>query len=154
MIDIDPFDLTLLASLQEDGRLTNQQLAERVNLSASQCSRRRLRLETAGVIRGYRAVLSARALDLEIAAFVQITLATHTQENAESFQALIRNSPEILDAYTLTGEADYLLRVVTRNLDALSRLVNDRLLPHPSVARVQSRIVLERLKENGPLPLS
>ena len=154
MVEIDPFDLTLLASLQEDGRLTNQQLAERVNLSASQCSRRRLRLEAEGVIRGYRAVLSARALDLEITAFIQVTLATHTMENAERFQALIRDSPEVLDAYTLTGEADYLLRVVTRDLEALSRLVNDRLLPHPAVARVQSRIVLDRLKENGPLPLS
>lgn len=154
MLDIDPFDLTLLASLQEDGRLTNQQLAERVNLSASQCSRRRLRLEAEGVIRGYRAVLSARALDLEITAFIQVTLATHTMENAERFQALIRDSQEVLDAYTLTGEADYLLRVVTRDLEALSRLVNDRLLPHPAVARVQSRIVLDRLKENGPLPLA
>ena len=153
MVTLDSFDLSLLAAIQQDGRLTNQDLAERVNLSASQCSRRRLRLETAGVIRGYRAVLLARALHLEIAAFMQVTLTAHTRENAESFKALVREREEVLDAFTLTGEGDYLLRVVTRNLDALSRLVNDVLLTHPAVARVQSRIVLDRLKEHGALPL-
>ena len=153
MTELDSFDLSLLAALQEDGRLTNQELAERVNLSASQCSRRRLRLEADQVISGYRAVLSARALDLEIAAFVQVTLAAHSRDIAESFARLLRERAEILEAYALTGDTDYLFRVVTRDLDALSRLVNDVLLPHPAVARVQSRIVLERLKEHGPLPI-
>ena len=153
MADLDSFDLALLSALQDDGRLTNQELAERVNLSASQCSRRRLRLEAAGIIRGYRAVLSARSLDLEIGAFVQVTLAAHSKDIAESFAGLLRERSEILEAYALTGDTDYLFRVVTRDLDALSRLVNDVLLPHPAVARVQSRIVLERLKEHGPLPI-
>ncbi len=154
MTPLDGFDLALLAALQEDGRLTNQELAERVNLSASQCSRRRLRLEQEGVVRGYRAVLSARALHLTIVAFVQVTLAAHSKENAENFKRLVRQRPEILDGYTLTGEADYLLRVVTADLEALSDFVNDVLLPHPAVARVQSRIVLDRLKEGGPLPFT
>ncbi len=154
MTPLDGFDLALLAALQEDGRLTNQELAERVNLSASQCSRRRLRLEQEGVVRGYRAVLSARALHLTITAFVQLTLAAHSQENAESFKQLVQQRPEILDGYTLTGEADYLLRVVTADLEALSDFVNEVLLPHPAVARVQSRIVLDRLKEAGPLPFT
>ncbi len=154
MTPLDGFDLALLAALQEDGRLTNQELAERVNLSASQCSRRRLRLEQEGVVRGYRAVLSARALHLTIVAFVQVTLAAHRKENAEYFKLLVRERPEILDGYTLTGEADYLLRVVTADLEALSDFVNEVLLPHPAVARVQSRIVLDRLKEAGPLPFT
>ena len=154
MTPLDAFDLALLAALQGDGRLTNQELAERVNLSASQCSRRRLRLEREGVIRGYRAVLSPRALHLAITAFVQVTLAAHTKENAESFKSLVRQRPEVLDGFTLTGEADYLLRVVTTDLDALSELVNEVLLPHPAVARVQSRIVLDRIKEGGPLPFT
>ncbi len=154
MTPLDGFDLALLAALQEDGRLTNQELAERVNLSASQCSRRRLRLEQEGVVRGYRAVLSARALHLTIVAFVQVTLAAHSKENAENFKQLVRQRPEILDGYTLTGEADYLLRVVTADLEALSDFVNEVLLPHPAVARVQSRIVLDRLKEAGPLPFT
>ena len=153
MADLDSFDLALLSALQDDGRLTNQELAERVNLSASQCSRRRLRLESAGIVRGYRAVLSARALDLEIAAFVQVTLAAHSKESAESFAALLKERAEILEAYALTGDTDYLFRVVTRDLEALSKLVSDVLLPHPAVARVQSRIVLDRLKEHGPLPI-
>ena len=154
MADLDGFDLALLAALQEDGRLTNQELAERVNLSASQCSRRRLRLEAERVISGYRAVLSARALDLQIAAFIQVTLAAHSRDIAEGVTALLRERPEILEAYALTGDTDYLLRVAVRDLEALSRLVNDVLLPHPAVARVQSRIVLERLKEHGPLPIA
>ena len=152
--DLDRFDLALLAALQADGRLTNQELAERVNLSASQCSRRRLRLEQEGLIRGYRAVLSARTLGLDIVAFVQVTLGAHSKENAESFKQLVQRTPEILEGFTLTGEADYLLKVVTSTLDALSDFVNDVLLPHPAVARVQSRIVLDRLKDGGPLPFN
>ena len=152
--DLDRFDLALLAALQRDGRLTNQELAERVNLSASQCSRRRLRLEQEGMIRGYRAVLSARSLALDIVAFVQVTLAAHSKENAESFKRLVQDTPEILEGFTLTGEADYLLKVVTSDLDALSAFVNDVMLPHPAVARVQSRIVLDRLKDCGPLPFT
>lgn len=152
--DLDRFDLALLAALQQDGRLTNQELAERVNLSASQCSRRRLRLEQEGLIRGYRAVLSARTLGLDIVAFVQVTLAAHSKENAESFKRLVQETPEILEGFTLTGEADYLLKVVTSDLDALSDFVNEVLLPHAAVARVQSRIVLDRLKDGGPLPFT
>ena len=151
---LDRFDLALLAALQQDGRLTNQELAERVNLSASQCSRRRLRLEQDGLIRGYRAVLSARSLALDIVAFVQVTLAAHSKEHAESFKRLVQTRPEILEGFTLTGEADYLVKVVTSDLDALSDFVNDVMLPHPAVARLQSRIVLDRLKDGGPLPFT
>jgi DNA-binding Lrp family transcriptional regulator len=153
MITLDDFDLVLLAALQQDGRLTNQELAERVNLSASQCSRRRLRLEAAGIIAGYRATIDAPAVGLDIAAFMQVTLVAHSKSNAERFKTLVRERPEILDAYTLTGDADYLLRVVTTDLAALSRFVSDVLLPHGTVARVESRIVLDRLKQDGPLPL-
>ncbi|MGF1609105.1 MAG: Lrp/AsnC family transcriptional regulator [Kiloniellales bacterium] len=152
MINLDQFDLALLAALQQDGRLTNQELAGRVNLSASQCSRRRLRLEAAGIIAGYRATIDASAVGLGIAAFVQVTLVAHSNANAERFKALVRERPEILEAYTLTGDADYLLRVVTADLAALARFISDVLLPHGTVARVESRIVLDRLKENGALP--
>ena len=86
---MDDFDLKLLRALQEDGRLTNNDLADRVGLSASQCSRRRSALENAGVIKGYQAVLSSEALGLAVLAFVHVTLATHSPDNAKRFQQLI-----------------------------------------------------------------
>ena len=150
---LDNFDLRLISALQDDGRLTNQQLAERVRLSASQCSRRRQALEEAGLIRGYRADLSAEALGFEVMAMIHVTIATHTGDNARRFRDLVERVDEVQEAYSLTGDNDYLLKVVLRDLKDLSVLINEVLLPHPSVAHVRSSIVLDRLKERGNLPL-
>jgi DNA-binding Lrp family transcriptional regulator len=154
MISVDPFDLKILAALQHDGRLTNQELAEIAGLSASQCSRRRMRLEEDGVIAGYRAALSAEALGFELIAFIQITLATHSPDNAKKFRNLVNRVDDIQEAYALTGDADYLLKVVLRDLKSLSDIVNNVLMPHQSVAHVRSSIVLDRLKESATLPIS
>ncbi|MBC7577727.1 MAG: Lrp/AsnC family transcriptional regulator [Tardiphaga sp.] len=153
MIPVDAFDLKLLAALQNDGRLTNQQLADVAGLSASQCSRRRMRLEQEKVITGYHADLSAEALGFGVIAFIQVTLATHSPDNAKKFRALVARVDEIQEAYSLTGDADYVLKAVLRDLKGLSRLVNDVLMPHQSVAHVRSSIVLDRLKETSRLPL-
>lgn len=150
---MDGFDIAILAALQVDGRLTNNELAERVPLSASQCARRRARLEETGYIRAYRVALDPQRLGLAIAAFVQVTMSAHSTENAAKFRNLVEETPEILEAFTLTGEADYLLRVATTDLKALARLVNEVLLPHPAVARVQSQIVLDDLKDPAGYPL-
>jgi DNA-binding Lrp family transcriptional regulator len=136
MISVDPFDLKILAALQDDGRLTNQQLADVAGLSASQCSRRRMRLEEVKVISGYHA-----------------ELATHSPDNAKKFRALVNRVDDIQEAYSLTGDADYLLKAVLRDLKSLSDIVNNVLLPHQSVAHVRSSIVLDRLKETQKLPL-
>ncbi|XUM23411.1 Lrp/AsnC family transcriptional regulator [Bradyrhizobium oligotrophicum S58] len=154
MISIDSFDLRILAALQDDGRLTNQELAEIAGLSASQCSRRRMRLEEDGVIAGYRAQLASLALGFELIAFIQITLATHSPDNAERFRALVNRIDDIQEAYALTGDSDYLLKVVLRDLKSLSNIVNNVLMPHQSVAHVRSSIVLDRLKESAKLPLA
>ena len=138
MISVDNFDLRLLAALQDDGRLTNQELAEIAGLSASQCSRRRMRLEEDGVIAGYRAQLASQALGFELIAFIQITLATHSPDNAQKFRALVNRVDEIQEAYALTGDSDYLLKVVLRDLKSLSDIVNNVLMPHQSVAHVRS----------------
>jgi DNA-binding Lrp family transcriptional regulator len=153
MIPVDAFDLKMLAALQDDGRLTNQQLADAVGLSASQCSRRRMRLEQAEVIAGYHADLSSEALGFTVIAFIHITLATHSPDNAKKFRALMGRTDDIQEAYSLTGDADYLLKAVLRDLKGLSDLVNNVLMPHPSVAHVRSSIVLDRLKESSRLPL-
>src|ERR1700748_3548310 len=153
MISADAFDLRILAALQEDGRLTNQQLAEIVGLSASQCSRRRMRLEEEKVIAGYHADLAGEALGFNLIAFINITLATHSPDNSKKFRELVNRVDEIQEAYSLTGDADYVLKAVLRDLKGLSDIVNNVLMPHPSVAHVRSSIVLDRLKESPGLPL-
>ena len=152
-ITLDGFDLRILTVLQEEGRLTNQEIGERIGLSASQCSRRRAALERSGLIRGYRAELSAEALGFRILVFIQVTLNTHSGDNARCFRNLVTQVHEVQEAYSLTGDADYLLKAIVPDLKELSALVNNVLLPHESVARVRSSIVLDRLKETGCLPL-
>jgi DNA-binding Lrp family transcriptional regulator len=153
MISVDAFDLKILSALQDDGRLTNQLLADIVGLSASQCSRRRMRLEEEKVISGYHADLAGEALGFGVIAFIQITLATHSPDNAKRFRALVNRVDDIQEAYSLTGDADYLLKAVLRDLKSLSDIVNNVLMPHQSVAHVRSSIVLDRLKESSKLPL-
>ncbi|MDH2348033.1 Lrp/AsnC family transcriptional regulator [Bradyrhizobium sp. SSUT18] len=153
MTSVDAFDLKILGALQDDGRLTNQELAELAGLSASQCSRRRMRLEEEKVISGYHADLSSEALGFGVIAFIQVTLATHSPDNSKRFRALVNRIDEIQEAYSLTGDADYVLKAVLRDLKGLSNLVNDVLMPHQSVAHVRSSIVLDRLKESTRLPL-
>jgi DNA-binding Lrp family transcriptional regulator len=153
MIPLDGFDLRILGALQDDGRLTNQELADIAGLSASQCSRRRMRLEQEKVIAGYRAELASEALGFNVIAFIQITLATHSPDNAKRFRELVNRVDDFQEAYALTGDADYVLKAVLRDLKSLSDIVNNVLMPHPSVAHVRSSIVLDRLKESGKLPL-
>ena len=150
---MDDFDVKLLNALQDDGRLTNYDLAERVGLSASQCSRRRSALEDDGVIGSYHAALSAQALGLDVIAFVQGTLATHSPDNSKRFAKLIDGLEEVQEAYSLTGEADYLVKIAVPDLKALSHILNDVFLPHESVAHLRSSIVLDRLKQTMRLPL-
>ena len=150
---IDQIDSALLNALQENAMLTAQELGERLNLSASQAGRRRQRLEAEGFIRGYRAEIAPEQIGLSVQAFIQIVMATHTEKNAQDFVRLTRMQPEIVGAWTLTGEADYLLRVYCADLAALNALVQQVLLPHPAVSRVQSQIVMERVKPDAPLPV-
>jgi DNA-binding Lrp family transcriptional regulator len=150
---MDNFDQRLLAAVQENGARTNQELADIVGLSASQISRRRQQLEQDGVIAGYAALLDAEKLGFGVRVFVHVALAAHSPDNSRRFADLVGRTPEIQEAHALTGESDYLLKVAVRSLKDLSALVNDVLLPHESVDRVRSEIVLETLKESQALPL-
>lgn len=150
---IDGFDRKILALLQDDARLTNAELGERVHLSASQCSRRRQRLEESGLIRGYRAMLDRERLGYGLVNIITVTLATHNRDYARRFRDLVARVPEIQEAHALTGEMDYMLKVVTSDLRSLSDFVNEILLPHESVQHVKTAVVLETLKETGALPL-
>ncbi len=152
-VQLDKFDRKLLSLLQEDARLTNSDLSERVNLSPSQCSRRRQRLEEEGLIRGYRAVLDRERLGFSLVNIVSVTLATHNRDNARRFAELLARLPAVQEAHALTGEMDYVLKVVTPDLRSLAEFVNGVLLPHDSVQHVKTAVVLETLKETSMLPL-
>lgn len=149
---LDSTDLRLLTALQTDAQASAQDLGGLLNLSASQISRRRQRLEAEGYIEGYRARLSATRLGLSVQGFVQVHLGVHGPEHASSFARLVQTRAEITSAWTLTGEADYLLRVFCADLPALNVLIHEVLLTHPAVARVHSQIVMDQLKQDGPLP--
>lgn len=151
---LDNFDIKLLAALEADGRLTNSELAGKVGLSASQCSRRRLRLEETGVIEGYSARLNARSLGIGLVAMIQVSMSLHSKENAKKFSDFVNTVEEIQEAYALTGDADYLLKVVVPDLKNLARIINDLILPHASVSHVKSSIVLATLKDTHRLPLT
>jgi DNA-binding Lrp family transcriptional regulator len=151
---MDEFDIRLLDALQADGRLTNNDLADRVGLSPSQCSRRRTALEEAGIIESYHASLAAAAVGLDVLVFVQVTLATHSPDTAQAFAKLISGIEEVQEAYALTGEADYLVKMAVPDLKTLSRVLSNVFLPHRSVAHVRSSVVLDRVKQTARLPLS
>lgn len=151
---LDQFDLKLLAALEADGRLTNAELADKVGLSASQCSRRRIRLEETGIIEGYSARLNAGRLGIGLLALVQVSMSPHSKENAKKFSDFVSTVEEIQEAYALTGDSDYLLKVLVPDLKNLSRIINDLILPHANVSHVKSSIVLTTLKDTHHLPLN
>lgn len=149
---LDETDSRLLDHLQRDATLTAEALGHLLGLSASQAGRRRQRLEDKGYILGYRARLDPGRLGLHVQGFVQVQMASQDPEAARAFARLVSARPDIVSAWTLTGEADYLLRVYCEDLAALNRLIHEVLLPHPSVARVHSQIVMDQLKPDAPLP--
>ena len=161
-VEIDAIDRRILAILQENGRLSNQEIAERVNLSPSPCLRRIRRLEESGVIRGYVALLDAQRLGLDLLAYVNVRLekrgglalgsrgdATH----ADLFRAAVQAWPEVVACHAMTGDMDYLLRVQVEDMAHFSRFVQDQLLRHPSVVDVKTSFALEKFKETTALPI-
>ncbi len=149
---LDPTDSRLLALLQVNAMATAQDLGAALNLSPSQAARRRQRLEAEGFVTGYAAKVDPARIGLSVQAFVQVQMSSHGPDQARAFGTLIATLPEVISAWTLTGEADYLLRVWCADLPGLNRLIHERLLPHPAVARVQSQIVMDQLKSDAPLP--
>ena len=150
---LDPFDRAILRALQRNSALTNAGLGALVNLSPSQCSRRRAALEKAGVILGYGARLSDRALGLGLRAVTRVNLSAHTAAVDEDFAGFVRRDPAVRAAYSVSGDADYVLEVHVADLDAFAEFIHRRLLPHPQVTQVRSEIVLQVTKEDRALPV-
>ena len=149
---IDSIDSRLMAEVQRNAMLTAQELGEVLNLSASQAARRRQRMEVEGFITGYGARLAPAKVGLTVQAFIQVQMASHAPDAARAFGQLLAAMPEVISAWTLTGGTDYLLRIWCADLPALNQLIHGRLLAHPSVARVESQIVMDQMKSDTPLP--
>ncbi len=152
-IGLDPYDLALLAALQRDGAMTSAALSQVVNLSPSQCARRRAALEQAGMIEGYTARLNAAALGLGLRAIVRVNLRAHGQGRDDDFARFIDAQPQVQSAFSVSGDADYVLDIRCHDLAAFAAFIHDHLLPHPQVGQVRSEIVLKTLKDREALDL-
>lgn len=152
-ISIDRYDLQLLAALQRDGHATNATLGEHASLSASQVSRRIQRLEEAQVVTGYAALLDQQELGLGVTAFAQIVLVRHDKTLAADFERAVKSMPEVLECFAVTGEADYVLRIVAPDLATFSDVMMSHLLTLPGVAQVKTNIALSKVKQTHELPL-
>ncbi len=149
----DRTDRKILETLQSDGRLTNQQLAEQVALSPSPCLRRVRALEEGGVIRQYVALLDPVKIGLGLLAYVTVKLEKKGKMPVEQFTRAVLSWPEVIACYAMTGDMDYLMRVQVEDLDHYSRFIMDKLLKQPGVIDIKSNFVLERVKDTTALPL-
>jgi Lrp/AsnC family leucine-responsive transcriptional regulator len=152
-VPLDATDRRILRALQRNGRLSIVALAEEVGLSATPCQRRVKRLEEAGVIQGYAARVAAARVGLPLQAFVQVRLESHREDLAERFQRALAALPEVLAAYTLSGETDYLLHVLAPDMEAFGEFATRRLLRLPGVKETRTSFVLATLKPPGEVPV-
>lgn len=153
-IDLDEIDCRILAALQDDARVSNADLARTVGLSPSPCLRRVRDLELAGVIRQHVALLDPAAVGLPVSVFVQVTLERQVERALDIFEASVRDRPEVMECYLMTGDADYLLRVVVADVSTYERFLKDYLTRVPGVASINSSFALKQVKYRTALPLA
>ncbi|MCE8013734.1 Lrp/AsnC family transcriptional regulator [Billgrantia desiderata] len=151
-LKIDRIDRMLLEALQQDARLTTAELAELVNLSPSPCARRIRRLEQAGLITRYRAELDKTLLDLAVTSFVQVRLDQHQWEQVEHFEHAVGGMPEVIQCHSVSGHFDYLLQVITTDIDTFEHWLR-QFRQLPAVSAVDSSFSIRTIKENGALPI-
>lgn len=152
-IKLDRTDRRILEVLQENGRIPNVELARQVALSPSPCLRRLQRLEEAGVIDRYAAILNPSRLGLSLLAFVSVSLDKRSDHSTDDFKQAAIEWPEVSECYAMTGEMDYLLKVMVTDLQHFSRFVMDKVLRHPGVLDVKSSFALEEIKRTTVLPI-
>jgi Lrp/AsnC family leucine-responsive transcriptional regulator len=153
MTELDAIDRKILAILQEDCRVTMQELAERVGLTASPCHRRIKALEDAGIIRRYIALVDQRKVGLPVSVFISIKLERQREKDLEAFAKAISRWPEVLECYLMTGHRDYLLRVVVEDLSAYEKFLKQKLTLVPGVASIESSFALDQIKYSIALPV-
>ncbi|WP_207481293.1 Lrp/AsnC family transcriptional regulator [Arenibaculum pallidiluteum] len=150
---IDRIDRKILDALQRDGRMANNDLAAEVGLSPSPCLRRVKALEDAGVIRTYVALVDPAAVNLPVNVFVNVTLERQVEDRLDAFEAAVMERPEVLECYLMTGEADYLLRVVVPDLPTYERFLKEYLTRIPGIASIRSSFALKQVRYDTALPL-
>ncbi|MCH9053687.1 MAG: Lrp/AsnC family transcriptional regulator [Proteobacteria bacterium] len=151
--DLDAIDRRILDRLQENGRVSNVELANDVGISSSPCWRRVRELEKRGVISGYVALVDAAAVGLPVSVFVQVTLERQIEAALETFEAAVKERPEVMECYLMTGDADYLLRVVVSDLPTYEAFLKDHLTRIPGIANIKSSFALNQVKYRTSLPL-
>ena len=150
---LDAIDWRILDRLQADARIANVKLAESVNLSPSPCLARVRDLEAGGYIDRYVTLLNPLKIGLTVSVFIQVTLEKQAERQLESFEAAIRKRPEVMECYLMTGDSDYLLRVVVPDVQALERFIVDNLTKIPGIANIRSSFALKQVKYQTALPL-
>jgi len=146
-------DRAILVELQRDGRLTMQQLAEKVGMSSSACWRRVRSLEETGVIDRYAVIVNPGKAGFSLSSMTLVSLARHEERNVENFVKEVRRHPEVLECFATSGEADFHLRVVVEDIDAYNKFLDDFIFRIPGVSQVRSNIVLKEIKADTALPL-
>lgn len=152
-MSLDNTDRRILATLQKTGRVSNSDLSEAVNLSASACHRRVQRLETDGYIRGYVALLDARKMRVPTTVFVEITLSGQADEVLDAFEKAVARIPDVLECHLMAGTADYILKVVAENTEDFARIHRQHLARLPGVAQMQSSFALRTVFKTTALPV-
>lgn len=150
---LDNVDKSALRALQDDGRLSNVELARKINLSPPATHARLRRLEKGGYIRQYTAIVDREKAGYDLLCFIHVSLQMHQLVQVENFRRLVKQMPEVLECHHITGEYDYLLKVVLRNRKDLERFVVDRLTPIPGMARIHTSLVFTEVKSTMALPL-
>jgi Lrp/AsnC family transcriptional regulator, leucine-responsive regulatory protein len=150
---LDDIDRRILAALQADGRMTAQQLADRVGLSPSPCSRRVRLLEEAGIVKGYVAVIDQAKVGLPISVFASVKLERQREDDLDRFSQAVARWPEVVDCYLMTGQRDYLLRIVVSDLESYERFIKDKLTRLDGVASIESSFALGQVKRSNALPI-
>lgn len=153
-IQLDRTDYRILHHLQNDGRLTNLDLADRVGLSPSPCLRRVRALEEAGILKRYVGIVDAKAVGLPISAFINVSLRSQEVGALDAFQAAVESFPEVMECYLMTGSSDYLLRVVVPDLGRYERFLADKLTRIPGIANIQTSFALKPVVARTELPLA
>jgi Lrp/AsnC family leucine-responsive transcriptional regulator len=150
---LDEIDRRIVQALQADGRMSNQDLAEKVGLSPSPCARRVRLLEEAGIIQGYVAVVDQKKLGLPVSVFASIKLERQREEELDRFGAAVARWPEVADCYLMTGPRDYLLRIIVSDLAAYERFLKDKLTRLDNVASIESSFALGQVKRSYAVPV-
>lgn len=152
-MNLSPIDIKILALLQQDASLTAAEIAEQVNLSASPCWRRINRLEQEGIIEKKVALLNAEKLGLGLVIFSRISLAKNDESSLQDFEQRVREYPEVVECYTVTGSADYFLKIITRDIKHYDRFLRRKLIQIPLVRNVNSNVAVTQIKYTTGLPL-